>query len=466
VSLRARLTLFVALAVGGAVAAVAFFSYGFAQNEARAEVDRFLQERGPVVGLLGVLDIELLRVQRPPGLGPGGGGGAGQGQGSGADRDDTLGDVIRADAVAQFVDSAGGVIAFGDAGVVLPVDQADIDRADGPLEDLIRDVSIDDVHYRMLTRHIGPGLAIQVARDVSGTDEILAGLRLRLLLLGLGGVALAAAVGWFVSNRSLRPVAALTAAAADVAETQNLDARIAVSHGDELGQLAGSFNRMLAALAEARHSQQRLVADASHELRTPLTSLRTNIELLEKGVVTGTDREELLADVGSELVELTHLVGELVDLATIGRHEEPRIEVDLAEVVEQAAARLHRRSEATIVVETEPTHLEGRPGSLLRAVSNLLENAAKWGTDHGTIEVSLRDGVLKVRDHGPGIPEEDLSRIFERFYRSPAARSLPGSGLGLSIVAAVAEEHDATVFAENAPDGGAIVGLRLPTSEA
>jgi two-component system sensor histidine kinase MprB len=328
---------------------------------------------------------------------------------------------------------------------------------------VLRDVYVDEIHYRMLTRHLAPGVAIQVARDMTGTDDILAGLQLRLVLLGLGGVVAAGGMGWAVSRRSLRPVGQLTTAASHVAETRDLDARIDVSRSDEIGQLAASFNAMLAALEEARQGQQRLIADASHELRTPLTSLRTNIELLQRGAVEGLDREELLDDVGQELAELTHLVGEVVDLATIGGNEEPRLELDLAEIVDQAAARLRRRSDVEVNVSAEPTIIEGRREGLLRAVSNLLENAAKWGEGR-PIDVVLHDGEVSVRDRGPGIPPDDLDHVFERFYRSPAARSMPGSGLGLSIVAAVAQDHGGSVCAANASDGGAIVTFSVAPS--
>jgi len=458
-SLRARLTVFVTIAVGLAVAVVAFFSYGFAKDEAIDEVDAFLSERGPVVGIFGVLQLDDFRGR--PGFIGGQGSQPELGQGG---RFGPLGEVVREDAVAQFIDASGSILAFGESGLLLPVDEADLALAVESGSDLLRDIDIDGVHYRMLTRHMSPGLAIQVARDVTGTDEILAGLRLRLLLLSLGGAAIAAAMGWLISNRSLRPVGELTNAAEHVAATRDLDARIDVVRDDELGRLAASFNSMLAALEEARLSQQRLVADASHELRTPLTSLRTNIELLQRGAVEGAERVELLADVNSETVELTNLVAELVDLATIGRHEEPRVELDLAELVAQATDRLRRRTDLEVSTELEATLIEGRRNGLLRAISNLLENAAKWGSEGERIDVSLQGRTLTVRDHGPGIPQDDLERVFERFYRSPEARALPGSGLGLSIVAAVADDHGGEVFARNAPDGGAMVGLTLPIS--
>jgi len=461
-SLRARLALFIGLSVGAAAALVAFFAFSFAADEARAEVDRFLQERGPVVGLFGALGFEDFNV-RPTGQGGGQGGGPAQGSGSGSGRT-PLSSIVQEDVIAQFIDGSGPVVAVGETGIVLPVDDGDLDLTKGSGTDLLRDVDVDGIHYRVLTRHIGPGIAIQVARDMTGTDEILSALRLRLLLLAAGGVLVAGAVGWVGSRRSLKPVAVLTDAAAHVAATTDLDARIDVTRTDEIGQLGASFNSMLASLEDARSSQQRLVADASHELRTPLTSLRTNIELLQRDAVSGPDRDELLDDVGSELLELTHLVGELVDLATIGRNEEPRIEIDLAEIVDQAVARVRRRTSAAITVESVPTVVDGRPGALLRAVTNLLENAAKWGGSASSIEVALADDRVTVRDHGPGIPAEDLDLIFDRFYRSPAARALPGSGLGLAIVAAVAADHGGETFATNAPNGGAVVGFSVAPS--
>jgi len=463
-SLRARLAAFIVVAVGMAVGVVAFFAYGFASDEARGEVDDFLRERGPVVGLFGALDLDEFR-NRPERIGAQRGGAAADPAPTQSPTITPFGDVIREDAIAQFIEANGVIVTLGQSAVILPVDEHDVGIAAAGGADRLRDVDIAGVHYRMLTRPLGHGAAIQVARDVTATDQILSGLRLRLSLLGLGGVALAAVVAWLIAGRSLRPVALLTEAAEHVAATRQLEARIEVDRDDELGRLGDAFNGMLAALEEARLSQQRLVADASHELRTPLTSVRTNIELLAAGAVEGDDRAGLLADLISEVGELSHLVSELVDLATIGRDEEPRVELDLGAVVNQAIERLERRTGLEIEADVEPTIITGRRGSLLRSVSNLLENAAKWGSGGDRIEIRLRNHELSIRDHGPGIPDADLDHVFDRFYRSPQARSQPGSGLGLSIVAEVTLDHGGEVFARNAADGGAIVGFTLPTSE-
>ncbi len=448
-SLRARLSLFVAVAVGAAVALVALVAYGFARDEARREVDEFLRQRGPVSGLFGAIEFDDF-------LGSRGRGGPGSQPG--------LFDIVREDAVAQFLEADGTIITIGLAATVLPVDILDLEIAARGGPDHFRDVTVGGLHYRMLTRPLLPGVAVQVGRDVSETDAILDRLRARMMLLGAAGTGLAAAAGWLISRRSLRPVTLLTSAAEEVAATQELGARIDVEREDELGRLAASFNTMLASLEHARRGQQRLVADASHELRTPLTSLRTNIELLDRGAVTGPERDELLSDVLAELGELTHLVAELVDLATVGREEEASIRVDLSELVEESASRARRRSGATISVITDESTVQGRPNRLRRAIANLLDNAIKWNRPGEPVLVTVAAGTVSVRDRGPGIDEADLAHVFERFYRSAAARSQPGSGLGLSIVAAVASEHDGSVFARNAPDGGAVVGITLPVS--
>jgi two-component system sensor histidine kinase MprB len=221
---------------------------------------------------------------------------------------------------------------------------------------------------------------------------------------------------------------------------------------------------MLAALSTARMQQQRLVQDASHELRTPLTSLRTNIEVLASAdQLDPGDRARLIDDVGIELVELTDLVNELVVLAQApSTADEPPVEVQLDELAAAAAERTRRRTGRTVELRADPCTVLAHPTELDRAVTNLLTNAAKFSPAGTPIEVTVRGGRLEVRDHGPGIGEHDLPHVFERFYRSDAARSAPGSGLGLSIVEQVVAERGGTVFATNAPDGGAVVGFQLP----
>jgi two-component system sensor histidine kinase MprB len=203
-----------------------------------------------------------------------------------------------------------------------------------------------------------------------------------------------------------------------------------------------------------------LVADASHELRTPIASLRANFETLrESERLPAQDREALRADIIEELDELTALVSDVVELARGARPEEALDDVRLDSLVADLVERAARRGDSPPVhrAELEATLVRGAPDRISRAVSNLLDNARKWSPPGGTVEVSLSNGTLSVRDHGPGFAESDLPRVFERFYRADEARGTQGSGLGLAIVKQTAETHGGTVEAANAPGGGAVV---------
>ncbi|MER6899263.1 ATP-binding protein, partial [Amycolatopsis sp. NPDC000740] len=227
---------------------------------------------------------------------------------------------------------------------------------------------------------------------------------------------------------------------------------------DEVGRLSASFAGMLGRLARARDDQERLVQDAAHELRTPLTSLRTNASVLRRFEELSPDaRNRLLADVDGETRELTHLVTELVELATGQYDDEPLQTVELREPAERAAARVRRRSGRAIAVDADGTTVPGRAKALERAMANLLENAVKFSS--GPVELRVRDGRVEVLDRGPGI--EDADRVFDRFYRAAGARSLPGSGLGLSIVREVALSHGGEAFAGPRDGGGAVVGFTV-----
>nr|WP_229686886.1 HAMP domain-containing sensor histidine kinase [Longimycelium tulufanense] len=328
--------------------------------------------------------------------------------------------------------------------------------------------------YRVVAVPAPGGTALVMAQDMSATDRTLAKLSVVFVVVGGAGILLAAAAGTAVARTGLRPVQQLTAATERVARTGDLQP-IPVSGDDELARLTQSFNTMLGALAESQEQQRRLVADAGHELRTPLTSLRTNLELLIASERPGAphlaehDREEIYADVRAQLGELSTLVGDLVELA---REDPPQVvhePVELVDVVERALDRARRRASSgvTFDVRLQPWSMLGDASALERAVLNLLDNAAKWSPPGGVVRVALRpvgDGtvVLEVADGGPGINEADLPYVFERFYRSSEARTLPGSGLGLAIVKQVAERHGGRAYAGRAPEGGALLSLRLP----
>ena len=295
------------------------------------------------------------------------------------------------------------------------------------------------------------GQALVIAQSLDAQEKVMAKVGVVTLLLGLAGVVLAGFAGWGVARNGLKPVRRLTGAVETIARTEQLTP-IPVEGDDEIARLSTSFNQMLAALEASRDRQRRLVADAGHELRTPLTSLRTNIDLLSQATAADDDphalrlppeaRQELMDDVRAQTEELTTLIGDLVELA----RDEPLAHVvgtvDLAELVEHAVARVRRRAPAVrFEVDTEAWEVVGESGTLERAVTNLLDNAAKWSPDGGTVRVRLAEGVLSVDDEGPGIAEHDRPHVFERFYRADESRSMPGSGLGLAVVRAIATAH-------------------------
>ena len=311
-----------------------------------------------------------------------------------------------------------------------------------------------------------PGGAVVVARNIDYIDHDLGRLRLILILVSLGGVAAAALAGAIVSRATLAPVRRLTGAAERIAKTGDPSERVADAGGrDELARLGTAFNTMLAALEDSLETQRRFVADASHELRTPLTSLQTNIEVLkqQERLAPG-QRSKLFADLEREAHEMRDLIAALLELARGDAHQ-ARVEVHLDEIVDAAVERARNRfPNATFQSTVEPTTIEGSPDRLERAVWNLIENAGKWTAPGSTVEVSLENGEVRVRDHGPGIAAEDREHVFDRFYRATSARALPGSGLGLAIVRDVAEAHGGSVSAEDAPGGGALLRLRLANS--
>jgi two-component system sensor histidine kinase MprB len=329
------------------------------------------------------------------------------------------------------------------------------------------DATIDGVHARVFTSAVAPGTVIQAIQSVEDQDRAINRLALILAAVGIGGVGLAGGLGLVVTRTATRPVRELSEAAEHVARTRDLSRRIEAHGGDELSRLAGSFNTMLGALDRSMRSQRQLVSDASHELRTPLTSVRTNLEVMARanGSLPEAERARMLADVTAQLDELGGLVGDLVDLARDGAPEEPLEAVRLDLLVNEAAARARRLHPGREVrVDASETLVQGSPGRLDRAVSNLLDNAEKWSPDGEPIEVRVRDAQVVVRDHGPGFSGEDLPRVFDRFYRARSARGLPGSGLGLAIVRQVAEAHGGTVTAANAEGGGAVLRLALLAS--
>jgi two-component system sensor histidine kinase MprB len=435
---RARVTLLAATAVAVAIVLASLAAWFAARAELRDQVDTLL--RNQAVGAQASTALD-----RPPIGGFG------------------LRPFIDSQVTFQIVSSDGRLFAPNNQAVRLPVTEIERAAAAGRGDLRLRDVHVGGQHLRMVTVPTDRGIAIELARSLSEVDGALRGLGFVLTLVSGIGIALAVGVGLLVARGVIGPVERLTAAAEHVAQTEDFTTSIDIDRTDELGRLAASFNAMLATVHRSQLQQQQLVMDASHEMRTPLTVLRTNIEQLARDTeMPAEERARVLADLVDEVDDFSAMVGELVDLAT-DRTVAERVEVRLDRVVDQVVARLRRRAPALDVrVDSSPCTVLGDPSSIERACANVLDNARKWSPPDGSITVTLAAGVLTVRDHGPGIDDDDLPHVFERFYRAPAARSMPGSGLGLAIVDQVARTHGGTVTIARAPDGGTVVQLTLP----
>lgn len=368
----------------------------------------------------------------------------------------------------QLYLSSGNLVHSQSNGLQLPVTSATRAVATGRRPAFYSNVTVKGTPVRMFVERAAGGGVWQAALPLGDVERTLTRLRLLLALVCLSGIALAAALGLLVSRAALVPVRRLTGAAERVARTQDLGHRIEVREGGELGRLAGSFNTMLAALERSRLAQRQLVSDASHELRTPLTSLRANLDALAIGDrLAPAERARVVMAVQQQLGELTVLMGDLVDLSKteVDEMEIEDVRLDMATAAAIRRAGLHA-PDCPIELDAQPCLVRASPARLDRAIANLLDNACQW-TDAcaGPIEVSVHEGVLEVRDHGPGIAEEDLPRVFDRFYRAADARASPGAGLGLAIVRQVAELHGGAVHAANDPGGGARLTLELPALE-
>ncbi len=438
-SLASRVILLTTMAVGIAVALVAFAAFLTTRMQMQSTLDDSLVSRAHTVAegitveprvptwALNAADVRILYIYSPERY--------------------------------QSVDQ-GPEIYLGDAEFAV---------AEGQREASVRTIiAKDGTHYRVAAVPAKTsGQALVLAQELTPQQQVLAKLGGVMLIFGIVGVIGAAAAGWGVARNGLRPVRRLTTAAESIARTEDLR-QLPVEGDDEIARLATAFNHMLASLGASRDRQKRLVADAGHELRTPLTSLRTNLDLLAQA---GADlpeqaRAELLDDVRAQIAELTTLIGDLVELA----RDEPMAAVvgtvDLEDVLDRALARVRRRAPRVTfdATTTEPWWLTGDAGALERAITNLLDNAAKWSPEDATVTVRLVRGVLTVDDEGPGIAEDDVPHVFERFWRATESRSMPGSGLGLAIVSQVVERHSGTVTASRAPGGGARMKVTMPGS--
>lgn len=362
---------------------------------------------------------------------------------------------------------SGSSAAIGDE--IPLVAEAEVVRGDVPMS--IRNQG----NQRVLAKHNEAGATVVLAQDLGPTYSLVSSLGMVLLIIAGLGTLIAIAAGMVVSTTGLRPVSRLQRAVEHVTETDSLEP-IEVVGRDELAQLTRSFNDMLESLEASRRRQTELVADAGHELKTPLTSLRTNIELLmivsnsPTATISAEDRSDLEKDVIAQIEELSTLIGDLVDLAREDSRQQTAEFVDLGDAMSNALDRVkRRRPDVEFAFGRTDWYLFGDSFALGRAVVNLMDNAAKWSPPNGVVRLTMEpisDNQIHigVADSGPGIPVADRAKVFERCFRSVQARSMPGSGLGLSIVKKVVERHQGTITVLDSGDGGTLMQITLPGS--
>jgi two-component system sensor histidine kinase MprB len=468
------------VAVALAVVAVAFFSYEGTRSELRNQVDNSLQSIASVIHA---------PSGNPGGGGPGPSGPGGPqtargGQGGGEPigvGDEGLDLDLRpgpqfggARGITTVIHHNGSVYVPTGQTYGIPIDERMKEIAESGHGRLFTDLTTHNAHIRVLVTGIGARGALAAALPLADVDRTLSHELLLLALIAAAGILVAALLGFLVARTAVAPIASFTRQAERIATNPERveRERLEVTGSDELSRLARTFNATLDALERSIGAQRNLVADASHELRTPIATIRANLQLMrDERLLPPEDREALRRDVIEELDELTRLVGDVVELARGSKAVAEPGDLRLDQIVAEALERARRRGpELRFEAELEPTLIRGAGDRVARAITNLLDNAIKWSAAGDVVEVGLREGVLSVRDHGPGFHDADLPFVFDRFHRARDARSKPGSGLGLAIVRQAAEAHGGFVAAGNAAGGGALMrisfGEPVPLGEA
>jgi two-component system sensor histidine kinase MprB len=462
-TLRKRIAAVASVSVALAVLAAAIGVYVAVRSDLRGEVDSTLRARAAA----------LVASAGPGGPGPGGGDGGGGGGGGGG-LPGAPGGFPGSVEPAPFGAASGYVELVSPRGqVYVPDGQGSSSKRIAPTAGdraiassgagaSLTDRSVAGTSLRVLTIGAGAGGALLVAQPLTEVEHELSHLLLILALIGAGGVVLAALLGALVARTALAPIGRFAERTESLSGNVDLSRRLEVEGRDELARLAESFNGTLDALERSVHAQRHLIADASHELRTPISSLRANIQILGEAERLGPQElASVRADIVAELDELTALVGDVVELARgaepDGAVDDVRLDEVVAGVVASARRRGERSGDVRFELSLEPTIVRGQAERIGRAVSNVVDNARRWSPAGEAVEVSLSEGVLSVRDHGPGFEEVDLPFVFDRFHRARAARGLPGSGLGLAIVRQAAEACGGFAEAQNAEGGGALL---------
>lgn len=322
---------------------------------------------------------------------------------------------------------------------------------------------------RVYTVAVVEGAAVRAIRSLEETQTNLVGLATILAVGSVAAVIIGAGAGVFAVRRSTTPLTEVSEAMAALTRGERDTESPHAGRGAprEVVEVVNATTTLQHELARSRAQQEQLVQDAGHELRTPLASLRANVQFAAR---TAGDEmtQESLAAAQAELDELGRLVEELLALAARDEATRETVELDVVGAAQAAARRLSRRTGRVVTQELPagPVVMQVDPVGLAEILGNCLDNAAKFAAEPAPIVLRVEahdtDVLLQIRDGGPGIPEGERSSVLERFHRTADARGLPGSGLGLSIVARVVAAAGGSMALEEAPEGGLAVSIRLP----
>ena len=441
-SLGARLTVAAAASILAAIVLFAVVTVLLVDHELRSSLDSALRQRAQEVAQLAVSTPGVLTD-------------------AGALESPVSGRQV----LVEVVDARGRIVArsLSLGAEVLPEDALERDaRVHGRTG--AEDLRLGGRPLRMYAAPIadagGPaaGGAVLVATDTADIGHTIGRLGALVALSGAGIVLLAAAAATVLTRRGLRPLRLLADAAGEIERTADPSRRLPEAATlDEVGQLTGVLNRMLASLEQARAGERRFLADASHELRTPVTALLGNVEYAARH---GADAE-VLADLRHDATRLARLVDSLLVLERAGVAAAVVDPVALAELT--AAVLAEHDGDRVRAGRLEPVTVAGDDAALRRALRNLIENGLVHGPPAGTVTVALRRAgdraLLSVADAGPGPDPAQRDRLFERFWRGADASERPGAGLGLSIVAAIATAHGGRIVVD-----GSTFTLDLPAA--
>ncbi|HTP10902.1 MAG TPA: ATP-binding protein, partial [Anaerolineae bacterium] len=379
---------------------------------------------------------------------------------------------------ARVINAQGQIIAANGLLTSAPLDAALLTQAaqrGGLLQTMIVTDSIQARVYILPLERDGQAMGyIEVAEALSVTEATLRSLTLILFGAVPITLALAAFGSWFIADRALHPIDAITRQAQAIGE-QDLHRRLNLDlPDDEVGRLARTFDAMLDRLHAAFQRERQFTADASHELRTPLTVIKTNIGVTLNRPRSAEQYQTALTEVEEEVDRLTRLTNDLLLLARAdsGQPIASTREIDLVPIAQDVADGLRPLAEAKNLTlnftSSERAKVHGNSDQLHRLCYNLIENAIKY-TSRGSVSVKVapsadRRVLLAVEDTGPGIAAEHLPHLFERFYRVDAARSREagGSGLGLAIAHSIVTSHGGTIDVKSDFGHGTIVTVTLP----